>query len=194
MNIAKKVVSALGGIFLAALLIAALAPKAAHGLVAALVQIVNTPTSAVPAMLATGAGQLYQSNCDATWSSSEFVSCTLGAVPAGYTLFIETVSIHSESDIGDDLRWAFLTTQTSAPYPHSGETPSSPVPPSMDGIGAATVYVPLTKGANFGIHDLAGTVSARVWSSGSPVCGAVLKSPSTDGEMDCTVWGYLASQ
>jgi len=47
MNYMKKAVTTLGGIFLAALLIAAVAPKATHGLVAALVQIVPGTTTHV---------------------------------------------------------------------------------------------------------------------------------------------------
>jgi hypothetical protein len=48
MNVIRKAVSALGGIFLAGLLIAALAPKAARGVVAALVQVANTSANPVP--------------------------------------------------------------------------------------------------------------------------------------------------
>jgi hypothetical protein len=48
MSMVRKALSALGAIFLAALLIAALAPKAAHAIVATLVQVANT--SANPAI------------------------------------------------------------------------------------------------------------------------------------------------
>jgi hypothetical protein len=48
MNFIRKVLTTLGGILLAALLIAALAPKATRGLAAAMVQIVNTPSNPVP--------------------------------------------------------------------------------------------------------------------------------------------------
>jgi len=48
MNIIRKAVSALGGIFLAALSIAALAPRATHAVVAALVQVTNTSANPVP--------------------------------------------------------------------------------------------------------------------------------------------------
>jgi hypothetical protein len=55
MNIISKAVSALGGIVVAALLIAVLAPKATPAIVAALVQVSNTPaapaiTQGVPAL------------------------------------------------------------------------------------------------------------------------------------------------
>jgi hypothetical protein len=47
-NVARKSVSTLGGIFLAALLIAALAPKATRSIAVALVQVANTPSDPVP--------------------------------------------------------------------------------------------------------------------------------------------------
>lgn len=48
MNILRKTATTLGGIFLAALLIAALAPKATRGVAAALVQVTNTSANPVP--------------------------------------------------------------------------------------------------------------------------------------------------
>jgi hypothetical protein len=47
MNFVRRALSALGGIFLAALLIAALAPRAAHAVVAALVTVTNTTANPV---------------------------------------------------------------------------------------------------------------------------------------------------
>jgi hypothetical protein len=44
----RKALSTLGGVFLAALLIAALAPRATRGIAAALVQVVNTSANPVP--------------------------------------------------------------------------------------------------------------------------------------------------
>jgi hypothetical protein len=48
MNFLRKTASAFGALLFAALLIAALAPKAAHGVVATLVQVANTATNPVP--------------------------------------------------------------------------------------------------------------------------------------------------
>ncbi|MGA7913912.1 MAG: hypothetical protein WCA00_01655 [Candidatus Acidiferrales bacterium] len=48
MNTARKALTTLGGIFLAALLLTALAPRAARGVAAALVQVVNTTANPVP--------------------------------------------------------------------------------------------------------------------------------------------------
>ncbi|MGB0035009.1 MAG: hypothetical protein WBP79_06000 [Candidatus Acidiferrales bacterium] len=48
MSLIRRTVSALGGILIAVLLIAALAPKATRGVVAALVQVTNTSANPVP--------------------------------------------------------------------------------------------------------------------------------------------------
>lgn len=48
MNIIRRAITTLGGVLLAALLIAALAPKATRGIAAALVQVTNTASSPVP--------------------------------------------------------------------------------------------------------------------------------------------------
>ena len=48
MNLVRKTATTLGGIFLAVLLIAALAPKATRGIAAALVQVTNTASNPVP--------------------------------------------------------------------------------------------------------------------------------------------------
>jgi hypothetical protein len=48
MNFVRKTATTLGGIFFAVLLIAALAPKATQGVAAALVQVTNTASNAVP--------------------------------------------------------------------------------------------------------------------------------------------------
>ncbi len=52
MNIVRKTATTLGGIFFAALLIAALAPKATRGIAAALVQVTNTSANPVPTVAA----------------------------------------------------------------------------------------------------------------------------------------------
>jgi hypothetical protein len=86
----RKLLSTLGGIFVAALLIAALAPKAARGVAAALVQIVPGST--------THLGQnesrmvsLYcisgNSFCNSVDSSGNIASAAY-QVPAGFTLII----------------------------------------------------------------------------------------------------------
>ena len=89
MNHVRKMLSALGGIFLAALLILALAPKATRGIAAALVQI--APGSATH--LGQNESQLVSLQC------SDFKPCvsidptgvlasTPYVVPSGYTLIV----------------------------------------------------------------------------------------------------------
>ena len=50
MKLTRKVLSALGAIFLAALLLVALAPRAARGVAAALVLVSNTSANPVPTL------------------------------------------------------------------------------------------------------------------------------------------------
>lgn len=95
MNIAKKVLSTLGGIFLAALLIAALAPKATHGLVAALVQVTNTTANPAVTLDAETSTRLpYQSYQTYKTGSGGFLAITLTypEVPVGYRLVIQNVN------------------------------------------------------------------------------------------------------
>jgi hypothetical protein len=90
MNVMRKAVSALGGIFLAALLIAALAPKATRGVAAALVQIVPGTTTHVGqnesqlVFLVCQSGNAY---CNAVDPTAE-VSTTPYVVPSGFTLIV----------------------------------------------------------------------------------------------------------
>lgn len=95
MNFIRKAVTTLGGIFLAVLLIAALAPRATHGLVAALVQVANTTTNPAVTSDADRSTRLpYQSFVSFTPSSSGVSpqSVSTATVPAGYRLVIQNVS------------------------------------------------------------------------------------------------------
>ena len=90
MNFIKKALTTAGGVFLAALLIAALAPKATHGLVAALVQIVPGTTTHVGqnesqlVSLACNEGSDFCVQVDPEGNSSS----TAYVVPTGYTLVV----------------------------------------------------------------------------------------------------------
>jgi hypothetical protein len=97
MNYIKKAVTTLGGVFLAALLIAALAPKATHGLVAALVQIVPGSTTHV----GQNESQLVALACESAVAycyeetpagGSTCCSATAYVVPSGYTLVVTDFS------------------------------------------------------------------------------------------------------
>ena len=107
MNYIKKAVTTLGGIFLAALLIAALAPKATRGIAAALVQVVNNVPvvnpldangNAIPlqADADRGARNSFFALCVTNTSlEGDFGSCNLMTVPAGKIAVVETVSGHA---------------------------------------------------------------------------------------------------
>ena len=106
MNNVKKVLSTLGGVLLAALLIAALAPKATHGLVAALVQVANTNSSPVPTAEALGTETLLQFSCpsqDAGEPAGILGSAVCYTVPAGKRAVIEQVDGSCNLPKGDGV-------------------------------------------------------------------------------------------
>ena len=90
MSHVRKLMSTLGGIFLAALLVAALAPKAARGVAAALVQIVPGTTTHIGqnesrmVSLSCKSGETFCTSVD----SSGNVASAAYQVPAGFTLII----------------------------------------------------------------------------------------------------------
>lgn len=91
----RKAVTTLGGIFLAALLIAALAPKATHGLVAALVQVTNTtanPASTLDADHATRIPYQDYEDFGSASSGNGITGVSFAQVPTGYRLVIENIN------------------------------------------------------------------------------------------------------
>jgi hypothetical protein len=100
MSLIRKAVSALGGIFLAALLIAAIAPRATHAVVAALVQVTNTTANPVPVTQAS-AFHPFQSSCTVEYTiGATGTLCFIATVPAGQRLVIQTVSVDNVVDVG----------------------------------------------------------------------------------------------
>ncbi|MGO9260986.1 MAG: hypothetical protein ACLQU1_32460 [Bryobacteraceae bacterium] len=93
MKFAKSLLMGTGGLALAGLLLALLAPRAAHGLVAALVQVANTASAPAIASLIDDPGRVafvqpYSINCSG-------YTCTFTspfAVPAGHRVVIQHVS------------------------------------------------------------------------------------------------------
>jgi hypothetical protein len=93
MNLVRKLLSTLGGIFLATLLIAALAPRAARGVAAALVNVINTPSNAVPTSEALGTATVAQFQCViSSISGGGANSGPCFTVPAGKRAVVENVS------------------------------------------------------------------------------------------------------
>jgi hypothetical protein len=110
MNLLRKTATTLGGIFLAVLLFAALAPKATRGIAAALVQVTNTASNAVPtedgpgnfpfaATLCAGVGT--NSPTCATSVSAFLVPLTTSTGAAVKRLVIEDVSAFCFNGQGD---------------------------------------------------------------------------------------------
>jgi hypothetical protein len=104
MKVIRKAVTALGGIFLAALLLAALAPKATRAIAAALVQVTNTAANPVQNQdITTSASQLVTLTCvfglngvAGNCFSPPFPpepSSTPYAVPVGQNLVITEVEV-----------------------------------------------------------------------------------------------------
>lgn len=102
----RTVLSTLGGIFLAALLIAALAPKAARGVAAALVLVANTPANPVP-VTDVGERQPFQTNCSSSQPGFLVVQCSV-TVPAGKRLVLQIVSAQAIVDSGATVKDAFV--------------------------------------------------------------------------------------
>jgi len=94
MNIVKKALSTLGGILLAALLLAALAPKATHGIVAALVQVTNTTADPASTLDADKATRIPYQETSNVFCNGGVSLCTFdfNAPQAGYRLVVENVS------------------------------------------------------------------------------------------------------
>jgi hypothetical protein len=99
MNHVRKLLSTLGGIFLAALLVAALAPKAARGVAAVLVQVTNTTSNPVPMIDSfKSASHLVELQCGSTLHSANTCSGIVRGtfqdpfkVPAGQSLVVTSI-------------------------------------------------------------------------------------------------------
>ena len=93
MNVLRKAVTTLGGIFLGGILIAALAPKATRGVAAALVQVVNTPSNPVATAESLGAANIVQVLCEVASGAGggPTDSGICYTVPAGKRLIIENL-------------------------------------------------------------------------------------------------------
>jgi len=174
MNFIRKFVLPVAGVAAVALLIAIASPQAVHAITAALVQIANTPTTAVPAIQAPAESQIYRNLCSVFPNGSTHMECTLPSVPAGQTLFLETVSIDARSDPGLTPYIAYLTQ-----FPN--------------GIRALNVPMSAPITAE-GVANSAGTVGGRVsFPAGSaPTCDVWFTGDVHSGSMYCHAFGYLA--
>jgi hypothetical protein len=175
MNFAKRMLMVAGAGALAGILAIAIAPKTAHALVAALVQVSNTPSSAVPVMYAPAASNVYFASCEGFFSGGSLGSCTMPPTPADRTLVIEAASILTQTAPGVDPSYGFLNTSSQGPV----------------------FVIPMQRQSPFGgVDSYAGQLQGRITipaitSDGlTPSCGVALGQNSSFGELFCAISGY----
>lgn len=95
MKAIRKAISVLGGIFLAALLITALAPRAAHGVAAALIRDEDQP-----------ARHPFTTDCEV--DAPSFSGICSFTVPAGGELVIEEITVDGSADTTNKILSSFL--------------------------------------------------------------------------------------
>ena len=172
MDFVRKALLPIGGVVALALVIMIASPRAARALAAAMVQIMNTPTNAVPAVLAPAANQIDREVCSGfQGGTANLVTCNYNVVTSGKTRVIDTFSI-------------FLF------VPH-GVGPTSAYLSSND--GTSTIYVPLIQQASAGALDyyVGNVTGARFYVAAGtyPSCNVVLNSTS-EAQMECHILGY----
>ena len=107
----RKALSALGGIFLAALLIAALAPKATRAIAAALVQVVNTASNPVVTTDSLGTATLFQVTCSLQGAGAPSSDACF-TVPAGKRAIVENVDGFCSTQVGNAVNRFYLAVGT----------------------------------------------------------------------------------
>lgn len=175
MNILRKAMVPAASVAAIVLVIAVATPRAVHAVVATLVDVANTPTSAVPTVLAPAASRLYSSSCSGTFGvSATFATCDFETVPAGETLIVETESIFAGVDYGVGLQFAQISN------------------------GTTILRMPLvlqSSGANGGSDQYVAALTARIWvkAQQTPQCEVLLTGFNSDSfnNLSCSIFGYL---
>ena len=175
MKFTKTFFIGFGGFALAALLLTMLAPKAAHAVVATLVQVANTSANPVPNLDTERAARIpYQSFVTVTtcsglnWSYFSFTDA-----PSGYRLVVENVSGYF--------------------YVVSGTT----VPPVGRLINSGALKgvwgIPGALGTNFGATHagLNGNITAYFNPGDGPALGVMVNMAASPYEQTATLSGYL---
>jgi hypothetical protein len=178
MNILRKAVTTLGGVFLAALLITAVAPKAARGLAAALVQVSNTSANPVPTVSA-----------DANFSYEAFL-CN-GDCP---NTLPESFSVPSTTTTGVPVKRLVIEDLNASCFGGPGGTALEAVvlnvPPSVDnnGIFAGLAYPFIL--TNFNGGESFGHAVVRIYVD--PL--ATVSFSGTGSTCNVTLTGYLETK
>jgi hypothetical protein len=173
MNLMRKTATTLGGIFLAVLLIAALAPKATRAVAAALVQVTNATSNPVN-VLDVAPLEAFQSSCFGSIDANPGFNgaiCTI-SVPTGKRLVAQTVGMIVQTDPGVRVIFAQFT-------------------PSV-GSNAINLFVVLPFTGNDGVEDNSGmSQELHFYAEGALKCAAVFSQQTTIGQTTCNVVGYL---
>jgi hypothetical protein len=147
-------------------------PRTATAIVATLVQVANTPTTAIPAVHAPSASELYVYTCVANYGGNSSASCSFPTVPAGKTLIAEAFSISSASSPGADPSQAYLCTENTCHI---------------------AFFVPMFQQASAqGADFFTGAIGAHFSMVTTPACVVQLSASSgSNFSFNCTISGYL---
>ena len=177
MNLVRKVLLPMGGVVALALIIMIASPRAAHALAAAMVQVMNTPTTAVPALHAPATNEIVTGAAGGSLYSvvGGYGIYETSPVPGGKTLVTETIT-------------------ASANVPHG----SGPVMVSFSPQGNAWIFatLPLVQIYSAGGYDLfIGTITgAHLYTTAGsqPSCIFTTSAapPPTSGSYYCAISGY----
>jgi len=174
MNFAKRILMFAGAGTLAGILALSVAPKTAHALVAALVQVSNTPSSAVPVMYAPAASNVYFVTCEGFFTDSPVASCTMPPTPADRTLVIEAASVLTMTAPGVDPTGGSIYTSIQGPI----------------------FIIPMQFQTRSSVDTYAGQLQGRITIPAisdnglTPTCGVGLGQSTSVGEFFCTISGY----
>jgi hypothetical protein len=178
MRLLKQTMAILGSLMVIGVIVAAVAPKTAQAIVSTFVQVTNTPTTAVPTVIAPAASQLYGSSCGAEMEGPGLANCSFTPVPAGQTLIAETLSIRV-LEVGAATAstpyWNGLTANNALLY----------VPLFPQGGDGSTA--PAFTGAFSGRLEIAGSNT-----SAPPACFLNFSGSGTvENQFSCFLTGYL---
>jgi hypothetical protein len=174
-GIIQRSLAAGGTLALVMLAAALLAPKTAHALVAALVQVSNTPSNPVP-VTEVGTRQPYQYTCFGIPTDQYNNSCSI-SVPAGkrFVALSSSASILTSPGVGITNLEVQIT---DGGFVDHYLTVSPPVASSF-------IFSPALS------YKSAQPILAYVEPAGSAVCIVQYNSPSTVNLFLCTLSGYL---
>jgi hypothetical protein len=178
MNFVKRLLMVAGAVALAAIFGALLAPKAAHGIVATLVQVVNTSANPVPTLATDALRSFGVTGSCSLFGTSECLIRPIYTVPAGEIAVIESTSGRCFFNAGN-LNEALLEFQNAT------NTVDMVLERTKGnaGNGAVETWTHSVKGYAFG------------GSAGTPINAAVFfDSAESGGDCFFEISGHLISQ